>query len=143
MLSRPALEPKRNTTGLNGRIQQATQLVLEEANPLLRINHLLIHPLTQGIQHLIRGLNAGISPQEQCFEVVEDLRGQRVIAEILEQTGNETLTGLFQAAAKTAQPVNFLKRDLINTTSLGGENLGRPSEILIKVTKTRFLRIAR
>jgi hypothetical protein len=101
----------------------------------------LIHPLPQSIQHLIGGLDASISPQEQGFEIVENLRRQWVVTKVLEKTGHKTLTGLFEAAAKPAQPIDFLEGNLIDTTALGRKHLSRPGEILIKVTQPWLFRI--
>ena len=99
---------------------------------------LLIHPLTQGIQHLIGGLDASIRPQQEGFEIVENLRRQRVVTEILQKAGDKALTGLFKAAAKPTQPIDFLEGNLIDATALGCKHLGRPGEILIKVTQLRL-----
>ena len=122
-------------------IEKIAKLFLQKANAFTRINNLFVHPLPQGIQHLIGGLDASISPQQQGFEIVENLRRQRIVTKVLEKTGHKTLTGLLEAAAKPAQPINFLKGNLINTTPLGRKHLSRPGEILIKVTQLRLVRV--
>ena len=73
---------------------------------------------------LVGGLDASVSPEQQGLEIIENLRSQRIVPEILQQAGDKPLAGLFKAATQSAQPINFLEGDLIDATPLGRKHLG-------------------
>ena len=112
-----------SATGGNRCIQQTAKLFLEEADALSRIHHLHVHALTQGIKHLIRCLNPGIGAEEQCFQIIEDLRREGIVTQVLQQTADESLSRFFKATAESTQPIDLLQRDVIHTPSLRGEHL--------------------
>ena len=110
-------------------------MFLEETDPFRGIDHLFIHALTQGIQHLISGLDTGISAEQQRLEILENFRSQRVVAKVLQQSGDEALTGLLHAAPQSAQPVDLLQRNLIDAPALSRQNFSRPEEVVIERSK--------
>ena len=72
---------------------------------------------------LIRRMNPGISAEQKRFEIIEDLWGEGIVTQVLEQPADKPLPGFLQAAAESTQPVDLLQGDVINTTSLGGQHL--------------------
>ena len=109
-----------NATGGDRFVQQATQLLLEEPDAFGRVHRLLVEALPQGLEHLIGGLHAHIGAQQGGFEVVEHLGGERIVAEAIEQLGDEAAPGLLKAAAQTTQPVDLLQGDVVELAALGG-----------------------
>ena len=123
---------KRNTTGLNRKLEEAPQLLLEETNALGRFNHLNIHALTEGIQDLISGLDTGIRPQQERFKIIQHFRCQGIVAKVVQQAGNEALTGLLHPAAQPPKPIDLLQRNLVDPSALSRQNFRRPKEILVQ-----------
>ena len=97
------------TTGFNRGIQQTAKLLLEEADAFSGIHNLNVHPLPQGIKHLIGGLNAGIGPKQQCFEIIQDLGSERIVAQVVQQTADKSLAGFLQTTAESTQPIDLLQ----------------------------------
>ena len=79
--------------------------------------------MTQSIKNLIRRLNPGISAEQKRFEIIEDLGGEGIVTQVLEQTADKPLPGFLQAAAESTLPVDLLQGNVINTTSLSGQHL--------------------
>ena len=116
-------------------IEKATELFLEETDSLARVNHLLIHALSESLQHLIRRCHTGIGSQEQRLQIVENLGSERVIPQILEQPRDESLSRLLQALTQSAEPVDLFERHLISPSALCREHFRRPGECIIKVAE--------
>ena len=69
------------------------------------------------------------------FEVIDHLRSEGVITQVVEQAGNKALTGFFKTLTQPRQPIDLLKGDLIHTASLGSQHLSRPGEGVVKLTE--------
>ena len=109
-------------------VEDGAQLLLKEAQTLGGIHHLLVEPLAQGAQGPVGGLHPNVCPQQGGFQTINHLGRKRVIAQVVEQLGDQALAGFLEALAQTSQPVDLLKRDLINPLALGREHLSGPGE---------------
>ena len=124
-----------SAAGLDWRIEQGLELLLEEADTLGRLHHFFVEALAQGIEHLIGGLHTHIGTEQEALEIVKHLGGEGIVAEVVEQLGDKTATGFLHATPQPAEPIDLLQGDVVELAALGGKHLRRPGEVVVEGTE--------